>query len=709
MTATTSPGPSSTPWTNPFSDDMYVWPHLPGSPRYGDEPWDLDNVVSRISMSERYINFTNAPLAQRQTIKNVLMTLASPDGEAAVAAGVIRRGNGAAPSVVYNSFLKLVVIAKWSGDRGIDRFADWSQSDADQFLRDLETGQHREGGVGVMAGTVAHYVNVLRLLREFDGVLPDALTFYPWAGRSACDVGGYVIHTENTTPPLPWGTWAPLVAASWQIVDRFSSDIVAALKTRAAIPKEPRGPGGINAYNALLDWADRCGPMPLHTAFGRTKHARGEPNTRLLMRLLGLHDGILHRSSQNFRPEAVALIVEAAADSSRAMFGGVHTPTALVTHADGSTSTWIDELGLGETEHLESILRAACYVLIASLTGMRDSEIQELTRDTRTTKDGLAALHSIQHKGNDNPDGERRKWWAPPPVIRTIEVLDELTAHSTHLFARSDSNAGAYDPARDIARLIAFVNADPKERAGRGRGLGLDRIDVPKGHAITATALRRAFCVFATTHPGAELGLGMQLGHSAWRMTTSYMSDGQQQAVRLMDEERKRVLHNDAAALIQEGTPVAGPAAHHVNQFRAQVISDPDRTERLTTTLAGRLHLGLTNDCMWNPATSGCGSDRPKLGDHVCIGIDCTNALLRPAHLGVITSAIDRIDTYLDQQHGHPALIEQMRRDRANLVRIRRELTTADEPDCGSPEIVEGSLCRFRRDVGFPDLVVDRR
>ncbi len=29
--------------------------------------------------------------------------------------------------------------------------------------------------------------------------------------------------------------------------------------------------------------------------------------------------------------------------------------------------------------------------------------------------------------------------------------------------------------------------------------------------------------------------------------------------------------------------------------------------------------------------------------------------------------------------------------------------------DCGSPEIVEGSLCRFRRDVGFPDLVVDRR
>ncbi len=28
---------------------------------------------------------------------------------------------------------------------------------------------------------------------------------------------------------------------------------------------------------------------------------------------------------------------------------------------------------------------------------------------------------------------------------------------------------------------------------------------------------------------------------------------------------------------------------------------------------------------------------------------------------------------------------------------------------CGSPEIVEGFLCRFRLGLGFPDLVVDRR
>lgn len=640
-------------------------------------------------MKERHIDFASAPVGHRTTIKNVLMTLAAPDRETVVEAGVVLRGDGAPPVGVYNRFVHLVVIAKWSEERGIGCFADWNQADADRFLDDLRTGQHRAGGFGLGPSSIRGYVTALRLLRECHTVLPDGLSFFPWAGLSVRNVSGTFSHNENTTPPLPWQTWAPLVTASWLIVDRFSADIIAAAQTRASLPKDPRGPAGANAYNTLLDWTEQGGRMPLHTGFGRTNHQRGEANTSLLERLLGINANILSRASHQYMPDAVALVTKAAADPKRATFGGLHIPTAVVSHPDGTSSTWVDELGLGETEHLESVLRAACYVLIASLTGMRDGEIQELRHDSHTTKDGLSALSSIQHKGNDRPDGDRRTWWAPRPVIRTVEVLGNLAVHETSLFARRSGNAGCYEPNRDIARLIAFVNDDPAQRPGRGRGLGLEPIAIPTGQAINATSLRRAFSVFATTRPGAELGLGIQLGHSAWRMTTGYMSDGQQRAVRLMDDERKRLLHNDAAALLQSDKPVAGPAAHHVTRFRAQIITDPDRADRLTATLAERLHLGLANDCMWNPATSSCGGDRPKLGDHVCVGVDCTNALLRPAHVGVIASAIDRIDSYLDQQRGHPALIEQMRRDRANLARIRRELTGTDD---GSDDLYEDRL-----------------
>lgn len=660
---------------------MRVWPHHSGSPCYGDQSWDLAPVTARVSASERFINFANTPARHRTTIKNILMTVAAPDRAAVVEAGVVLRGSGTPPVGVYNHFCKLVIIAKWSQARGITQFADWDQIDADHFLDDLRTGQHRPDGVGLSPSSIRGYLANLRLLRECQAVLPDALSFFPWAGRSAAKVSGIVTHTENTTPPLPWDTWAPLVCASWVIVDRFSTDIIAAVQTRAEIPKEPQGPASSNAYNALLDWTEQRGLLPLHTGFGRSSRQRGTVNTSLLERLLGINGNILSRSYHRYMPEAVALITKAAADPQRATLGGLHVPRVTVTHPDGTSSTWVDELGLGETEYLESVLRGACYVLIASLTGMRNSEIQELTRDSSTTKDGLAALRSIQHKGNDKVSGQRRTWWAPRPVIRTVEVLAALARHDTHLFARSSGNLGSYIPSRDIARLIAFVNDDPRQRPGRGRGLGLEHIAIPKGQAMNATSLRRAFCVFATTHPGAELGLGIQLGHSAWRMTTGYMSDGQQHAVRLMDEERKHVLHNDTAALLKQDSPVAGPAAHHITGFRAQIITNPDRADRLAATLAERLHLGLTNDCMWNPATSSCGGDRPKLGDHICVGVDCTNALLRPAHLGVITGAIDRIDTYLDQQRGHPALIEQMRRDRVNLARIRRELTTTDLDD----------------------------
>lgn len=665
-------------WSNPFTNTMPVWLHLPRSPLYGDDVWDLAPVTTRTNMSERYIRFDSLPAQHRITVKNVLITLASPDREPVVNAGVVRRGSGATPGSVYDHFRRLVVIAHWSEQQGLGRFAQWTVADADRFLDDLRTGQHRRDGVGLGPTRIRDYVVTLRCLREFSGVLPDALPFHPWSGRSANDISGEQRRTENTTAPLPWETWAPLIAASWVIVDHFSADIIAATGTRATIPKEPRGPAGANAFAALLDWTVQSGPMPLHTGYGRTKHKRGEPNTNLLQRLLGINANVLKRASHQYMPAATDLITQAAGDPTRATYGGLHAPTATVTHADGTTSLWVDELGLGETEFLESVLRAACYVLIASLTGMRDGEVQELTRDTPTTKDGLPALRSIEHKGNEISDGERREWWAPRPVMRAVEVLSALTEHDTHLFARDADNAGTYVPTRDIGRLIDFVNGDPTQRPGRGRGLALDPIEVQRGDAINATTLRRSFSVFATTHPGAELGLGIQLGHAAWRMTSGYMSDGQQKAVQHMDEGRKRVLHQDALALINVDTPVAGPAAHHITQFRAQVIADPDRADRLAATLADRLHLGLANDCMWNPATSGCGTERPQLGDHVCVGLDCTNALARPVHLGVVVDALDRIDAYLDEDRGHPDLIERMRRDRANLARIRRDLTVAD-------------------------------
>jgi hypothetical protein len=379
------------------------------------------------------------------------------------------------------------------------------------------------------------------------------------------------------------------------------------------------------------------------------------------------------------------MITELADNPSRSTFGGLHTPSVLVTHDDGSMSPWISEIGLGEYEHLISILRGACYVVIASLTGMRDGEIQEMQRSTVTEANGLLAIRSVQSKGRSHyPRGQKRAWWAPKPVQRAVEVLLRVSPHPTHLFARSASRAGPstaghYDPTRDIRRLVEFINGDPSERPGRGRGLGLEPILPPKDGSISATSLRRSYSVYSVTKPGAELGLGIQLGHSAWRLTSGYASDSKQRAVIQMNDDRRAILREEAISLITGSAPIAGMPAADVLNFRAQIVTDPERAARLTDQIADRLHLGLTNDCMFNPSTSGCGADGPHLADHYCIGEECANALYRPVHLPVITNAIERIDRVLDNPRGHPELRESMQRTRAGLSRIQRQLVEQED------------------------------
>lgn len=664
-----------------FTPGELVWALEEDGPRYGQGVWDFGPLIKRVAQSERRIDFAEIPDGYRPDVMDVLMVLAQPDHLAVVEAGVVRRGSPAPTYSVYDSYICLRTLARWGTDRALPSFAAWRQQDCDNLLADLRAGRHRQGGHGLSPGTIKNYVELLKLLRECHAVLPEGLNFRPWGARSPANVSGYEqVGLGNETAPLAWDLWAPLLTASWAIVDKWSPDIVAAVRARRNLPAYASGPAGINALRIFAAWDASGGKVPLHTGFGRNPGRRGEPNTALLCRLLGIHSSIFYPANHSYSQEVVDQLAAAAVDPDRGVLGGLVEPSVLITHEDGTRTPWVAEIGLGETERLVSVLRAACYVIIGCLTGMRDGEIQELRRDSVTTRDGLPALASIEHKGNESLEGEAREWWAPQPVIRACEVLAAVSPHPDYLFARNASNAGCYDGDRDLPRLVAFVNGEPETRLGRGSGLGLKAIEMTGSESINAVTLRQSFAVYATTKPGAELGLGIQLGHSAWRMTSGYFSDGQQQAVKHLDAVRKGVLREQAAELILGTAPVAGPAARRITEFRAQVIADPSRADHIADTVGDRLHFGLTNDCMWNVATSGCGTDRPHLGDHICIGLDCSNALLRQVHTLVLHDGIARIDAYLDQEKGNADLRAIKQKDRANLVRVLRDLDQDPHP-----------------------------
>jgi len=676
-----SPAPSRGP-SRYFRDGEPVWREIPAGPVFGSGVWDLASVLNRANQAERRLDFTAIQDHWALVIQEILMVLTQPDHPSVVTQGVIRRGDPCLAGSVVTWFHRFRVIAAWASEREVGGPEAWTAHEVSAFKVALEQGTHREGGTPLSPGAKRHYIEAVKMLREFGPVLScGGLTFEPWPSRKPAQIARDVRPVDNVTPPLPWDVWAATVKASWAIVDRFSSDILAAASEAGRLPKRACGSMGAEAEQIFNDWARSGGRVPLHTGHGKGAQQRGQPNYTLLTRKLGISSNTLRSVHPYHKRRLKAQADAMAADPDRSEYGGIWTPAVMIPAEDGTGSPWVGEIGYGETDFLISVLRAAAYLLLAALTGMRDSELQSVTKDAVTTHDGLPAIRGIQTKGENGWTGKERPWWAPKPVLRVIEVLTALSPHANLVFGRSPQKYSVYDSHRDIARLIHFVDAEPGTRICRGNGLGLDPIK-PGSYPLNQSTMRRSFAVYASRYPAAELGLGIQLGHAALRMTSGYSNDSQQQVARLFDTERRRMAREQVAKLTTGEIPAAGGGAKSLAQFHAQIIADPGRADRIADTIADRYHLGIFNDCMWDPARAGCGGDRPKLAEGLCIGPRCSNATFVPRHLPVVQQHVARIDDFLDAERGHPDIRASLRKERATYAAIIEELT--DTADAGN-------------------------
>src|SRR3546814_6071447 len=83
----------------------------------------------------------------------------------------------------------------------------------------------------------------------------------------------------------------------------------------------------------------------------------------------------------------------------------------------------------------DRMLQAACYVVCAYLTGMRDSEVQAMRPgclSVTRSEDGLINRHrvkSVAYKGKE-VRGEEAEWITIAPVATAISVLEQLNLRS---------------------------------------------------------------------------------------------------------------------------------------------------------------------------------------------------------------------------------------------------------------------------------------
>jgi hypothetical protein len=195
---------------------------------------------------------------------------------------------------------------------------------------------------------------------------------------------------------------------------------------------------------------------------------------------------------------------------------------------------------------------------------------------------------------------------------------------------------------------------------------------------INQRSLRQSFSVWAARKAESELGLGIQLGHASLKQTFGYAVDRREAAVSLLDDERGKALNDRARSLLSQS--VTGPLGE--NLANAIATLSTGQFENLVGSVAERLHIGVVNDCVYDPARARCGTDGPKLQTHNCAVEQCQNCLIGHTHAPIWRDQVERLDGVIAKT-GNVVLRGRLIVDRRQAGRVVAALD-GDDHEAGS-------------------------
>ncbi|MGW3060695.1 integrase [Streptomyces goshikiensis] len=496
-------------------------PLLPGVevPPFGRTdrwPFEAQRRPANVAPSGWIAVFDSFPKEWNLRAREISIAVLNPPHPALVEIGVALDRDPYQPGTVIGMLSELRILIEWAREAGLGLHpAAWTSSDMHRFIK--EKAEARS------TATVRNYVGAIRLLHELAPALAGGgLAADPWPGRSARAVAKDPRTDEVSTPNIRPEVWFPLIKAAWTYIDVFSSDILAARDTHQRLGSRPIGPleplpEHVSRWLAVADHA-----VPLH--HGGSGQA-GEPNWFLLAELMGRGRGNAFSAkaggnSVSRAREIVRTALAAGRGRPGSLFGH---PATEVDRPDGSRGPWhpgIDPWALG---HECRALRAACYIFVAALSMMRDSEIREVVRGS-VVAEFYGAPAVVSRKRKQDPGRPMEHWWVIEPVARAILVAEQLSAHPELVFADpglpgSMSRGNSYEHSisrKLIEKFIEHVNATADRT-------GLEKIPVGK---VAPHMFRKTMSMLVATEPGAEIALGLQLKHAATRALANRSTQG---------------------------------------------------------------------------------------------------------------------------------------------------------------------------------------
>lgn len=609
---------------------------LSDTAKFDDDEWPIAPAVLQRQGRRLTLRFNSVSKNYTQVLK--LVTYAALSGRLPP--------NEPRPSIAttYSIYFNLAVFLRWlESNHPSLTISEITADVLTQYQHHLLTARYSPDRRAYLRLAVAY------LWRYRDALSSDALRLDPrmlssWKERHTPQV-------ENSTSRIPEEVHGRLLVWAMRFVTDFSDDIVTALnrweelrapRTRQRLKRQVTEK---RVLDYLADAQRNRQPLP---------GINGQVTLFAIARIIGC-DRLAVREHE-------VAITEAARSLGVSPFA--YLGIDVTGRLEGKT--WIQGISVDPSRDdsifvVARILQTACYIVIAFLSGMRDSEIKHLTRGCCTAHlDGNGqpyrwTVSSLAFKGETDPSGVPATWVVGEPAAQAIAVLERIQPDRDQqgtdiLFAPVRCGGGFAASGRDgntaitssstgaqLNKFLSWVNSYGL-RNGRE-----DTIPDVNGRPwkLTTRQFRRTLAWYIARRPGGSIAGAIAYRHHGIQMFEGYAGTSASGFRAEVESEQALARGEDLLALIDrhEHTSLSGPAADEAQSrlenmartpgFTGTVTTDRRRLLRLISAHEPAVYPGKYVTCVYTHEKALCRSGQEPTPDPShCKPLTCRNVAL---------------------------------------------------------------------------------
>lgn len=504
---------------------------------------------------------------------------------------------------------------------------------------------------------------------------------------------------ENATDRIPEEVHSHVQLWALRFVRDFSDDIITALR---AWNNSRRAP--ISERITRLPYGSRKAQVRRHLAEKRRTRSPlpgsdGTPNFKAIAYDIGCHPASLAPLHDEILATAEIVGVSEYATLGCAVHG----------HIDGSP--WLEGISLttGAAHSLSTltrVLQAACYIVIAFLSGMRDSEIKHLgvgccsAAQDATGRPYRWTVTSTAFKGESDATGTTATWVVGEAAAQAIRVLEE--AHSATpesspwLFAplsvgpgrgsaRRNGNQALTTAAtnKQLAEFVAWVN---EYCAAHGRPDAIPEVNGATWR-LSTRQFRRTLAWYIARRPGGSIAGAIQYRHHSIQMFEGYAGTSESgfRAEVEAEEALARGEHLFAIVDQHDHSKLTGPASDEARnrltkfdsqaRYKGVVATDRYRLLRLMTRDDPAVYPGRYVTCVYDHRKALCRdrSGAPDEGPNLraCKPLSCGNVALDAGNVEAWREELRLIDNDIAIRPSLPPLLaDRLNKRREQIIHL---------------------------------------